>query len=72
MKNGRLIKRSMRIDGKKTSVGMEAAFWDEAEKIASWRGETLPKFFAGILHGKPEDCSLVSAIRVAILEARAE
>jgi predicted DNA-binding ribbon-helix-helix protein len=40
-----VIKRSIVIDGHKTSVSLEDAFWDDPKKIAHARQVTLSELF---------------------------
>jgi predicted DNA-binding ribbon-helix-helix protein len=61
-----VVKRSIVIDGHKTSVSLEDAFWSDLKEIAHSRRATLSKLVADIdetRHG-----NLSSAIRVFILE----
>ena len=70
MQNTRLIKRSMTIGGHRSSLALEAAFWDELEKVAAWEGVSAPVWVARVVKKKPAAQSAASAVRVAILEAR--
>jgi predicted DNA-binding ribbon-helix-helix protein len=47
MKSG-IAKRSIVIDGHKTSVSLEDAFWSTLKDIAQERGETLSQLVAAI------------------------
>ena len=43
-----IAKRSIVIDGHKTSVSLEDAFWSTLKEIANERNETLPQLIAKI------------------------
>jgi predicted DNA-binding ribbon-helix-helix protein len=61
-----VVKRSVVIDGHKTSVSLEDAFWSDLKKIAHARQATLSELVAGIDQAR-EQSNLSSAIRVFIL-----
>ena len=61
------FKRSIVIDGHKTSVSLEEAFWKSLREIAHERNETLSSLVSGI-DANRENANLSSAIRVFILE----
>lgn len=64
-------KRSMRIEGHRTSVALEPEFWAALERMARSRKTTMPKLVAMIEGLRAEDQSLASALRVsALAEAR--
>jgi predicted DNA-binding ribbon-helix-helix protein len=65
MKSG-ITKRSIVIDGHKTSVSLEEAFWTALKDIARQRGETLSQLVAAIDHGRQRG-NLSSAIRLFVL-----
>lgn len=71
MNKGALQKRSMRIAGHRTSIALEAEFWQALELIARGRGVSLPSLIASIddqrAAGSP-DASLASAVRVYVLQ----
>jgi predicted DNA-binding ribbon-helix-helix protein len=71
MSKGALQKRSMRIAGHRTSIALEAEFWQALEVIARSRGVSLPSLIASIderrASGAPE-ASLASAVRVYVLQ----
>jgi predicted DNA-binding ribbon-helix-helix protein len=59
-----IVKRSIVIDGHKTSVSLEDAFWDDLKEIAHTQQATLvAKIDASRQHG-----NLSSAIRLFVLE----
>ena len=62
-----IVKRSITIDGHKTSVSLEDAFWSDLREIARAQRATLSKLVAGIDDTRqPNNRS--SALRVFILE----
>jgi predicted DNA-binding ribbon-helix-helix protein len=60
-------KRSVLIAGHRTSVSLEAAFWQALKRIATARGTTVNQLVATIDRGRVGNLS--SAIRVFVLEA---
>ena len=62
------MKRSMRISGHRTSVGLEPAFWAAAEHLAYMRGVSVPTLCAMVDNTKLEGQSLASALRCAVLQ----
>ncbi len=62
---GAVRKRSVVIAGHKTSVSLEAAFWDGLGDIAAERGVSLNRLVAEIDQGRAGNLS--SAIRVHVL-----
>lgn len=60
-------KRSMTINGHRTSVALEPEFWTALERAASLRGESMPKLMAHIDETKAENQALASACRVFAL-----
>lgn len=70
---GALQKRSMRIAGHRTSLALEAEFWDALEQVARARGVSLPQMIATVDEGRAKsgpDASLASAVRVFVLQHR--
>lgn len=61
-----IAKRSIVIDGHKTSVSLEDAFWSTLKDIARERGETLSQLIAAIDKGRQQG-NLSSAIRLFVL-----
>jgi predicted DNA-binding ribbon-helix-helix protein len=62
-----VVKRSVVVDGHKTSVSLEDAFWRSLKDIAARRGFTLSTQIAAIdQHRKTSNLS--SAIRLFVLE----
>ena len=62
-----VVKRSIVLEGHKTSVSLESAFWTELKEIAHSRNMTLSKLVSGI-DGARNQGNLSSAIRVFVLE----
>ncbi|HEX2887446.1 ribbon-helix-helix domain-containing protein [Vineibacter terrae] len=73
--DARIRKRSVTIGGHRTSVSLEAAFWDELLAIAARRGVSLNVLVADIdrerLQGRDlrDATNLSSALRLHVLEA---
>lgn len=65
--SGRPVKHSLTLKGHRTSVSLEAAFWDAFREIALARGQTLNALAAEIDADRDTDIGLASAIRVFIL-----
>ena len=57
-------KRSVTIDGHRTSVSLEDAFWAELSAIAEQRGLSLNALVAEIDHGARRRGNLSSALRL--------
>jgi predicted DNA-binding ribbon-helix-helix protein len=62
-----VIKRSMVIDGRKTSISLEDAFWECLRKIADERGNAVSHLVANI-DANRETVNLSSCLRVFVLE----
>ena len=62
-----VTKRSIVIDGHKTSVSLEDAFWANLKEIAHFQRITLSKLIAGIDAARKQS-NLSSAIRLFVLE----
>jgi len=60
-------KRSVVVNGRRTSVSLEDRFWDSLRTIADAEGKTIGSFVSEI-HTRGEAVNLSSAIRIAILE----
>ena len=63
-----VIKRSIILDGHKTSISIEDSFWVALKEIAHDSGTTLSKQVASIGANRAAGSNLSSAIRVHILE----
>ena len=61
-----ISKRSVIIDGRKTSVSLEDAFWQALRDIAKRRGETL-SCLVGSIDANRQQANLSSAIRLFVL-----
>jgi predicted DNA-binding ribbon-helix-helix protein len=64
-------KRSVTIDGHRTSVSLEDAFWTELAGLAQERGLSLNALIAEIDHARAPGgpTNLSSALRLHVLEA---
>jgi predicted DNA-binding ribbon-helix-helix protein len=62
-----VVKRSVVVDGHKTSVSLEQAFWNGLKEIASSRKVTLSELVGSIDSGR-EQGNLSSAIRLFVLD----
>ena len=63
----RIVKRSIVIDGHKTSVSLEDQFWSGLKEIARAQGATLSKVVAEIDSVRQQG-NLSSAIRLFVLD----
>lgn len=61
-------KRSVTIDGHRTSVSLEDAFWRALGRIACQRGEKRAALIAAIDHARPPDVGLATALRLFVLD----
>jgi len=68
MTAGCLEKRSMRINGHRTSVAIEPRFWNVIEAMAEARSLSIPKLMAEIDKARASQGSLASAVRCAALD----
>ena len=66
--SGRPVKHSLTLAGHRTSVSLEAAFWQAFREIAASRGQGINTLAAEIDAGRG-DVGLASAIRVFVLDA---
>ncbi len=62
-------KRSITIDGHRTSIALEDAFWDELMTIARERGLSLAGLVAEIDKARGGPGNLSSAMRIYVLKA---
>lgn len=67
MRGGRPVKRSLTIAGHRTSISLEAAFWDALKELAASERRPLAEIIAEIDESRGE-AGLSSAIRVRLLE----
>jgi len=64
----REVKRSLSIAGHRTSVSLEAPFWETLKEIAAQEGQSVAALVAMIDQGRaPGGLSLSGAIRVYVL-----
>ena len=61
-----VVKRSVAIAGHRTSVSLEAPFWDALREIAAARGVSVQALIGDVDAGRG-DANLSSAIRVFVL-----
>jgi len=64
-----LEKRSLTLEGHRTSLALEPEFWDGLAALAATRGMSLPRTVAEIDRGRGGR-GLASAVRLAVLSAR--
>jgi len=62
-----VLKRSIVVDGHKTSVSLEDAFWQGLKEIARRRRVTLSELIGDISHRRSEN-NLSSTLRLFVLE----
>lgn len=62
------VKHSVTIDGHRTSVSLEEAFWRALGRIAHARGETRATLIAAIDHARPPEVGLATALRLFVLD----
>lgn len=62
-----VVKRSFIVDGRKTSVSLEAPFWHAVQAIASKYGTTAAALVTAVNATRGE-ANLSSALRVYVLE----
>ena len=63
----RPVKHSVTLRGHRTSISLEAPFWQAFRDIATERGLTLNQLAAEIDEGRAQDIGLASAIRIFVL-----
>ncbi|MBY4892264.1 aryl-sulfate sulfotransferase [Jannaschia sp. EhC01] len=62
-------KRSLTLQGHRTSVSLEDAFWEDLQAIAEARGQSVNALVAEIDAARGVSAGLASAIRVFVLAA---
>jgi predicted DNA-binding ribbon-helix-helix protein len=67
-----LVKRSFALAGHRTSVALEAEFWDALETLAKTRGQTLLALIAAADASRDPARPLASSLRVLALRASTE
>ena len=65
--NSLVVKRSVVIAGRKTSISLEDAFWNSLREIAHRRKETLSQLI-GSIEANRRAANLSSVIRVFVLD----
>jgi predicted DNA-binding ribbon-helix-helix protein len=65
--SGRPIKHSLTLQGHRTSVTLEAEFWQAFRTIAQEKGIALNALAAQVDAGRAPETGLASAIRVYVL-----
>jgi predicted DNA-binding ribbon-helix-helix protein len=63
-----VIKRSIALNGQRTSISLEDAFWSTLKDIAYERRVTLSHLVASINSNRRQVTNLSSAIRLFVLE----
>lgn len=63
-----VIKRSVSIDGHRTSYSLEQPFYEELSEIAQSRGQSLATLVADVDRSRPRGVNLSSALRLFVLE----
>ena len=66
MKSG-IVKRSIVINGHKTSISLEDAFWSKVKAIAAERNLSLSELISLVDHERGEVGNLSSALRLFVL-----
>ena len=67
--NSSIIKRSVVINGHKTSISLEDAFWAEVKAIASQNNTTVSNLISSVDRGRQADAAnLSSTLRVFVLK----
>jgi predicted DNA-binding ribbon-helix-helix protein len=65
----RPLKRSLTLSGHRTSVTLEALFWEEFRRLAEAEGASINALASRIDAERDPEVSLSSAIRVFVLRA---
>ena len=63
----RPVKRSLTLQGHRTSVSLEAPFWEEFRRLAAARGLSVNALAAELDADREPPASLASAIRLYVL-----
>ncbi|WP_010138738.1 ribbon-helix-helix domain-containing protein [Oceanicola sp. S124] len=67
--SGRPVKRSLTLQGHRTSVSLEDEFWKEFRRLATLADKPVNQLAAEIDQGRGVDIGLASAIRLYVLRA---
>jgi len=62
-----LVKRSFALAGHRTSVALEAEFWEALETAAAARGTTLARLVAQVDQDRGSERPLASSLRIFAL-----
>ena len=62
-----VVKRSIILHGRKTSISLEEPFWRAFRMIAAQREATIGELIAHIDSARDQSCNLSSAIRTFVL-----
>ena len=62
-----LVKRSFTLAGHRTSVALEAPFWQALAELADERARSVVSLVAEVDASRAADCPLASALRVYAL-----
>ncbi len=65
--SGRPVKHSVTLQGHRTSISLEDAFWDEFRALAASQGQPINALVAQIDAERDVDTGLASAIRLFVL-----
>ena len=63
-----LVKKSVSLGGHRTSIALEAAFWDELAHAAHEQDRALAALIADIDAARGPDAPLASSLRLFVLE----
>lgn len=66
--NARPVKHSLTLRGHRTSVSLEAPFWEAFREIARGQGKGINELAAEIDEARGVSAGLASAIRVYVLD----
>ena len=66
MKSSPVIKHSIGIDGRRTSISLEDVFWTALKEIAKERGKTLSQLVTSI-NANRKFANLSSALRIFVV-----
>jgi predicted DNA-binding ribbon-helix-helix protein len=67
VQKSRILKRSINISGRKTSISLENEFWDALREIAAQRGATMSALVS-TLDTNRQHLNLSSMIRLFVLD----
>jgi predicted DNA-binding ribbon-helix-helix protein len=64
-----LVKRSFSLAGHRTSIALEAEYWEVLEQVAAARGSSLARVITEVDAERSPDQPLASSLRVYALKA---